>query len=135
MRHAGLSINRDILLTQFAFLSSISAYIEDGGASRGSYLVTELTPEEILRQRKPIKIDTAHKKFVLSVAMDSRASVAKPIGRPQDPFPRRANTGLKQYGRILKTVPYTTDNAVNFRLIRLISSYDILIYFLYVTNS
>jgi succinate dehydrogenase/fumarate reductase flavoprotein subunit len=85
-----LSINRDILLTQFAFLSSISAYIEDGGASRGSYLVTELTPEEILRQRKPIKIDTAHKKFVLSVAMDSRASVAKPIWTPTRPLPKKS---------------------------------------------
>ena len=84
-----LSINRDILLTQFAFLSSISAYIADGGASRGSYLVTELTPEEILRQRKPVQIDTVHKKFVLSVTMDSRASIVKPVWTPVRPLPEK----------------------------------------------
>lgn len=85
-----LSINRDILLTQCAFLSSISAYIADGGASRGSYLVTELTPEEILRQRKPIKIDTTHEKFVLSVAMDSGASFVESIWMPARPLPKKS---------------------------------------------
>ncbi|NMA95887.1 MAG: oxidoreductase, partial [Clostridiales bacterium] len=31
--------NRDILLTQYVYLNAIKSYIEEGGRSRGSYLV------------------------------------------------------------------------------------------------
>lgn len=33
-------INRDILITQFVYLSAIDSYIKKGGTSRGSYLIT-----------------------------------------------------------------------------------------------
>ncbi|GHS86214.1 FAD-binding protein [Synergistales bacterium] len=38
-------INRDILLTQLAYLSAITEYIERGGRSRGSYLVCDSEAE------------------------------------------------------------------------------------------
>lgn len=40
-----LSINRDILLTQLVYLSAILGYAEDGGLSRGSYLITDRIPD------------------------------------------------------------------------------------------
>lgn len=39
-------INRDILLTQLVYLSAIRAYIQEGGASRGSYLILEEDGQE-----------------------------------------------------------------------------------------
>ena len=33
--------NRDILLTQYVYLNAIKAYIEEGGRSRGSYLIRD----------------------------------------------------------------------------------------------
>jgi succinate dehydrogenase/fumarate reductase flavoprotein subunit len=38
-------INRDILITQFAYLCAIKEYIEKGGRSRGSYLVQDSSGE------------------------------------------------------------------------------------------
>jgi succinate dehydrogenase/fumarate reductase flavoprotein subunit len=39
-------IDRDVLLTQFAYLSAIEAYIARGGPSRGGYLVQGAAPSE-----------------------------------------------------------------------------------------
>ena len=39
-------IDRDVLLTQFAYLSAIEAYISHGGPSRGGYLVQSAAPTE-----------------------------------------------------------------------------------------
>ena len=36
-----LLINRDILITQYVYLSAILAYIDDGGKSRGSSLISD----------------------------------------------------------------------------------------------
>ena len=55
-----LYINYDILITQLAMLTSADAYVNDGGLSRGSYLITDETSDEILRGKEP-KIDTEHK--------------------------------------------------------------------------
>ena len=51
-----LSINRDILLTQLVYLSAILGYAEDGGLSRGSYLITDRIPDG----RTPVPVDTEH---------------------------------------------------------------------------
>ena len=51
-----LSINRDILLTQLVYLSAILGYAEDGGLSRGSYLITDRIPDG----RAPVPVDTEH---------------------------------------------------------------------------
>ena len=57
-----LSVNYDTLVTRYAVLSAILAYADDGGGSRGSYLI-ENHPE----------IDTAHRDKVLRtfVTMES----------------------------------------------------------------
>ncbi len=55
-------INRDILETQYVFLSAMDAYIEDGGKSRGSYLILDGTEENLLAVQA--EIDTAHTDFV-----------------------------------------------------------------------
>jgi succinate dehydrogenase/fumarate reductase flavoprotein subunit len=39
-------IDRDVLLTQFAYLSAIEAYLSHGGPSRGGYLVQSAAPTE-----------------------------------------------------------------------------------------
>ena len=49
-----LSINYDTLVTRYAVLSAMLAYIEDGGSSRGSYLIEDCPA-----------IDTAHRDKVL----------------------------------------------------------------------
>ena len=43
---AAALVNRDILLAQYAYLASIAEYIEQGGKSRGSYLVCD-SPEAL----------------------------------------------------------------------------------------
>ena len=54
-----LSINYDILITRYAILSSILKYIDDGGLSRGSYLIGNgEIPERV-------ETDTSHRTKVL----------------------------------------------------------------------
>ncbi len=62
---AELMINRDILITQAAMLASAEFYISSGGISRGSFLVTEKSPEELLRGKSPVPTDTEHSGVVL----------------------------------------------------------------------
>ena len=50
-----LMINRDILITQFVYLSAMIAYIDDGGLSRGSYLISQTLPDG-----EPVRIDSEH---------------------------------------------------------------------------
>ena len=61
-----LMINYDTLVTRYAMLSSISAYIDDGGRSRGSYLICEdgKIPEAV-------ETDTAHRTKVLVTSYDA----------------------------------------------------------------
>lgn len=53
-----LYICRDVLLTQLMMLSSVRAYITSGGLSRGSYLITDASTEQILSSDAPAT-DTA----------------------------------------------------------------------------
>ncbi len=58
-----LYINYDILISQLAMLSSVTAYINDGGLSRGSYLITDDSSGAILAGDSP-EIDSAHRDLV-----------------------------------------------------------------------
>lgn len=84
-----LSVNRDILLTQAAMLSAIADYIENGGKSRGSFVVTDKTAEELLASDERVEIDTAHSGELqyVSVTPDGGARIrreaARPIPRPE----------------------------------------------------
>lgn len=53
-----LAISYDTLVTRYAMLSAIAAYIDDGGKSRGSYRITT-APE----------IDTSHRSLVLNTSV------------------------------------------------------------------
>ena len=53
-------INRDILITQLVYLGAIENYMDHGGKSRGSYLITEKSIEELLACGSDIETDTAH---------------------------------------------------------------------------
>ncbi len=66
---AELMINRDILITQAAMLASAEFYITSGGLSRGSYLVTGLSPYEVLAGKKQISTDTEHSQVVLTAEL------------------------------------------------------------------
>lgn len=61
-----LMINYDTLVTRFAMLSSIEAYIDDGGMSRGSYLISDggCVPESV-------ETDTSHRSKVLITAIEN----------------------------------------------------------------
>ena len=58
-----LLINRDILITQYVYLSAILEYIRDGGKSRGSYLISDSLPDS-----QP-EIDTEHSGRVCEVTL------------------------------------------------------------------
>lgn len=60
-----LMINRDILLTQYIYLLSIVEYIDDGGKSRGSYLISDKLPDG-----ENIEIDSKHFSKICSVTYD-----------------------------------------------------------------
>lgn len=64
-----LMINRDILLTQYIYLSSIVEYIDDGGKSRGSYLISDKLPNG-----ENIEIDSKHFSKICSVTYDGKCS-------------------------------------------------------------
>ena len=63
-----LYINRDILMTQSAFLSSALYYIDDGGKSRGAYLITDMSAPDVLSSKLSPETDTAHAGSVLTVS-------------------------------------------------------------------
>ena len=94
-----LAISYDVLLTRYAMLSSMQAYIADGGKSRGSYLILEngAVPASV-------ETDTAHRSQVLTVSLITkeagiRASCAF---EPVRPIPETDNwfeTVYNQYGK------------------------------------
>ena len=83
--HAALTeamITYDTLITRYAMLSAISAYITDGGKSRGSYLIT--TAEGL---------DTEHRGFVLNTSVSCQDSIISASNRfePVRPIPEVFN--------------------------------------------
>lgn len=66
-----LYINRDILITQAAILASSQFYIEHGGLSRGSYLVTDRAAEDVLLSREQLTQDMSRSGYVLTAAVNS----------------------------------------------------------------
>ena len=81
-----LMINYDTLVTRYVMLSSIEAYIDDGGLSRGSYLITDggKVPENV-------ETDTAHRSKVLVTAYDASETAATVRFDPVRPIPETDN--------------------------------------------
>ncbi len=82
---AELAINRDILTTQLAYLTAIAAYIDDGGKSRGSYLVTHGEPD----LSAPTPIDREHFDKVGEIRLSGGEFVTS--FRHVRPIPEREN--------------------------------------------
>ena len=82
-----LLINRDILITQAAMLASARFYIENGGLSRGSYLITDRTTDDVLSSHEPIPSDTSHAGYVLTVAMSGECGEFSCGFEPCRPIP------------------------------------------------
>ncbi|MBQ8552143.1 MAG: FAD-binding protein [Clostridia bacterium] len=83
-----LLINRDILITQLVYLSSILEYIQDGGMSRGSYLILR-KGDALPNANSCIAIDTVHRGKVCEVLYtDGEINAA---WKPVRPIPTRDN--------------------------------------------
>lgn len=77
-----LLIGYDVLLTRFAMLHAMLAYIDDGGRSRGSYLITD---GEI---PSSVETDTAHRDRVLVTSVTTDGGIrAKSEFIPARPVP------------------------------------------------
>ena len=88
-----LSINYDTLVTRYAVLSAMLAYVDDGGSSRGSYLI-ENRPET----------DTAHRSKVLrtSVSLENDRITADCTFEDVRPIPVTDNWFEEVYNRFGK---------------------------------
>ena len=82
-----ISINYDVLITQYCYLQAIRAYIEHGGKSRGSYLINGDS-----------RIDTAHSALVGTLALGERLSV-RCEWEPVRPIPESEQWFEKVYNR------------------------------------
>ena len=69
-----LAINYDSLVTSSAMLASILAYVRDGGTSRGSYVITDKSAEDLVRDASGVVCDTAHRSVIgrVSLSADGR---------------------------------------------------------------
>ena len=78
-------INRDILQTQLVYLSAIRDYIDDGGKSRGSYLIMDGTESDLLSVEAAF--DTAHAAYVQNVRLLQDMTVLSEF-EPVRPLPK-----------------------------------------------
>ncbi len=76
-------INRDILQTQLVFLSAIRDYIQNGGKSRGSYLILQGDEQDLLDVQA--EIDTEHAAFVQTIVYAEGYTVS--VFDPVRPIP------------------------------------------------
>lgn len=82
-----LLINRDILITQYVYLTAILAYIEDGGKSRGSYLICDDAFEEYPTDGAAIDKDNFRTIYEVTL-IDGDVKLKKRSARP---IPKRDN--------------------------------------------
>ena len=87
-----LLLNRDILLTQFVYLSAILDYISFGGKSRGAYIITDKQVSELIGSPEA-EIDTELSGKVMNTAysngeVTSSLRQVRPIPRSETWFER-----------------------------------------------
>ena len=80
-------INRDILITALVYLGAIEDYIAHGGKSRGSYLVTERSVDELIAEGRDIETDEEHFSQVQTALYSG--GVMKFAFSPVRPIPER----------------------------------------------
>jgi len=90
-------INRDILLSQFVYLSAIDAYIKKGGTSRGSYLITgekgKLPHDKLGNEFKYIPDDKALVNQVCEIELKANDGIYDCMTewKPVRPIPKEDN--------------------------------------------
>lgn len=70
-----LTINYDILITQYVMLSSIEEYIKDSGQSRGSYVITDKEAEDLINSGKNPSPDEIHSDKMCYVSIDNNLNL------------------------------------------------------------
>lgn len=70
-----LCINYDTLITRRAMLASVNEYISHGGKSRGSYVISELTPKELIASNKASDVDTEHTSLILQTRLTESGDI------------------------------------------------------------
>lgn len=83
-----LSINRDILITQYVYLSAIAEYIRNGGLSRGSYLIVR-DGDALPDGKTAVEIDSAHRNKVCEARYQNNEISF--TWKPVRPIPQRDN--------------------------------------------
>ncbi len=87
--------NRDILMTQYVYLSAIKEYIEKGGRSRGSYLVKDdagILPMEGLPEIFRFKLDDQSlMKKTCTVTYDKKSLSVNFLWQDVRPIPSEDN--------------------------------------------
>ena len=71
-----LVINYDSLVTSAAMLASILAYVRDGGLSRGSYVITDKSAEDLVRDASGVVCDTVHRGVIGRVSALSGSGIS-----------------------------------------------------------
>jgi len=86
-----LSINYDILVTQYVMLSAIGEYINDGGQSRGSYIITDTPPDALVGADNPALDEVHFSKLCYAslsadMSVDFRWENARPVPAEENWF-------------------------------------------------
>ena len=86
---------RDILVTQYAFLSAYIDYFEDDGKSRGAYVISDMSPSDILKNASSVELDKNHRSFVHEIEFDNGDFVSSFV--PVKPIPESEQWFEKVY--------------------------------------
>ena len=96
-----LAINYDSLVTSSAMLASILAYVRDGGTSRGSYVITDKSAEDLVRDASGVLCDTTHRSVIGRVSLSADDKIVHTTSWvPVRPIPSEDNwfeTVMRQF--------------------------------------
>ena len=96
-------INRDILYTQLTYLSAIREYIQQGGKSRGSYLIGERDLSRCAQQGIAVELDNgAFSGKVCEVALDVEKLQCSFSWEPVRPIPKGEDWFENVYNAFLR---------------------------------
>ena len=96
-------INRDILYTQLTYLSTIREYIQQGGKSRGSYLIGERDLSRCAQQGIAVELDNgAFSSKVCEVALDVEKLQCSFSWEPVRPIPKGEDWFENVYNAFLR---------------------------------
>ena len=95
-----LLLNRDILLTQYVYASAIRDYIAFGGKSRGAYMITDKSLDEVIRSPRAETDKKLRGKVLMTVLSDGEV---RSYLRPVRPIPESDTWFERVYSRFVKS--------------------------------